>query len=103
MILFSFEDNKLSALNLFPALLLVTIILVAFYWMCKGANRFFQTPSNAESPTEAPESSADDNELEMRPAKKRLKSLDIFRGEFFIVQYFICKILNLVMQVSLSC
>jgi hypothetical protein len=64
---------------LISALLLVALIIVSFYWTCKAVNKFYLSRSATNtSPDETLQPS--DNELEMPKEKKRLKSLDIFRG-----------------------
>lgn len=63
-------------------------MLVAFYWICKGVNRFYLRTPSPEAPLDANQQSAD-NELDMQRTKKRLKSLDIFRGIAIVLMIFV--------------
>lgn len=62
-------------------------LIFAFYWTCK-----FVSKINARSPEAEPAGDATqspDNELEMPKVKKRLKSLDIFRGIAIVLMIFV--------------
>jgi heparan-alpha-glucosaminide N-acetyltransferase len=73
---------------LISALLLVALIIVSFYWTCKAVNKFYLSRSATNnSPDETLQPS--DNELEMPKEKKRLKSLDIFRGVAIVLMIFV--------------
>lgn len=71
------------------ALIFVALILVGFYWMCKAVNKFYLSRSPSDAPDEAPQQQSSDNELEMPKVKKRLKSLDIFRGIAIVLMIFV--------------
>lgn len=76
-------------INFYLALLFVVMILVMFYWLCKGVNKFYSTAS-PPMPTPAEENQLPtDNELDMPRTKKRLKSLDIFRGIAIVLMIFV--------------
>lgn len=68
-------------------MLLVIALLFAFYWTCKSVSRFYSRSSEAEPANDATQSA--DNELEMPKVKKRLKSLDIFRGIAIVLMIFV--------------
>jgi heparan-alpha-glucosaminide N-acetyltransferase len=69
-------------------LFLVVALIVLFYWMCKAFNKFYLNRSTADTPAEEAQQSNDD-ELEMPKVKKRLKSLDIFRGIAIVLMIFV--------------
>lgn len=56
----------------------VALIVVLFYWICKGADKIFSRKARPTS------DNADKPEM-----KKRLKSLDIFRGFAIVVMIFV--------------
>lgn len=60
-------------------MLFVALIFLAFYWICKGINRFVLTKKKTAS----------DATADARPAKRRLKSIDIFRGISIVVMIFV--------------
>lgn len=79
----SFSNLKQS----FPsALLLVAVIFIAFYWACKAVNNFYMSRQAAETANEESDST---DENEAPKAKKRLKSLDIFRGIAIVLMIFV--------------
>lgn len=63
----------------------MTMIIFLFYWMCKAANRFYFMRPQPEPSAET----SSDNELDMPRTKKRLKSLDIFRGIAIVLMIFV--------------
>lgn len=76
--------------SLFPsAILLVALTLITFYWLCKAFNRFYLSASATSDPQNEESQPSSDNELEMPRTKKRLKSLDIFRGIAIVLMIFV--------------
>lgn len=70
------------------ALLFVAAILILFYWLCKGVNQFYFKGNSSEAAS-VPNEQQPDNELDMQRTKKRLKSLDIFRGIAIVLMIFV--------------
>ena len=81
------QSRSLMNFSSLPAIVLVTLILVMFYWACKGIGNYFSRPSDPEPASEAGQSA--DNELDMPKIRKRLKSLDIFRGIAIVLMIFV--------------
>lgn len=81
---------NVTQLDFFPlsAIFFVACVLIAFYWICKGVNKFYLRASEPEASTDANHQSTD-NELDMQRTKKRLKSLDIFRGIAIVLMIFV--------------
>lgn len=78
-----------STFYFYLALALVALVLVAFYWLCKGINKFYLQKLSTENATEPTQQTGDD-ELDSAPrTKKRLKSLDIFRGIAIVLMIFV--------------
>jgi heparan-alpha-glucosaminide N-acetyltransferase len=67
-------------------LLFVAIIIVTFYWLCKAFNKFYLSRETKITPQVIGSNS---NKLEQPSTKKRLKSLDIFRGIAIVVMIFV--------------
>lgn len=63
----------------------VAVIAVLFYWTCKGVKTFYNRPAATEEPNEP----TADNELEIPKMKKRLRSVDIFRGIAIVLMIFV--------------
>lgn len=65
-------------------------IVILFYWICKGINKLYlnRTTATLTEPDNENQSS-DDNELDTPQTKKRLKSLDIFRGIAIVLMIFV--------------
>jgi heparan-alpha-glucosaminide N-acetyltransferase len=68
------------------ALLLVALMLVAFYWICKAFNKLYLSRQSTE---EANEENETTDETDAPKVKKRLKSLDIFRGIAIVLMIFV--------------
>lgn len=71
------------------ALIFVAAILVAFFWICKGVNRFYFKSSADRTTSSDINQESPDNELDQPKTKKRLKSLDIFRGIAIVLMIFV--------------
>jgi heparan-alpha-glucosaminide N-acetyltransferase len=82
------SQHFVTKISSIPALFFVAALIVLFYWCCKGFNKFYLSRSAAESPVEEAQQTAD-NELETPKVKKRLKSLDIFRGVAIVLMIFV--------------
>lgn len=65
------------------------MIIVLFYWLCKGVNKFNSRASPPEAASAEESQQPADNELDMPKTKKRLKSLDIFRGIAIVLMIFV--------------
>lgn len=77
-----------KCLNLnFLALFVVAALLFLLYWCIKAVNRFYLNPPLNSGIVE--ENPSNDNEMEMPKVKKRLKSLDIFRGIAIVLMIFV--------------
>lgn len=82
-------DRDLDSLSHFSAILFVAIIFVAFFWACKAVNRFYFKSLSNQSTTSDTNQESPDNELDPPKTKKRLKSLDIFRGVAIVLMIFV--------------
>ncbi|XP_070501262.1 heparan-alpha-glucosaminide N-acetyltransferase [Chironomus tepperi] len=84
-------ETAKEPVNTLTSILFISIFLISFYWICKFINIFFiSRPRNAQEATENPiQESTSDNELDTSKAKKRLKSLDIFRGVAIVLMIFV--------------
>lgn len=69
-------------------MIIVFALLFAFYWICKSVSKFYSSRSSEAEPANDATQSPD-NELEMPKVKKRLKSLDIFRGIAIVLMIFV--------------
>lgn len=65
------------------------MILVMFYWLCKAVNKFYLTSTPSSEATIEESQQSADNELDIPKTKKRLKSLDIFRGIAIVLMIFV--------------
>lgn len=72
------------------AIVIVAFLLFCLYWISKFVNKIYITRRNPpiESSQEIP-NVPNDNELETPKVKKRLKSLDIFRGVAIVLMIFV--------------
>lgn len=69
------------------ALLLIAIVFTAFYWICKAFNKFYLSRQSSDAINEESQLSTD--ETDAPKTKKRLKSLDIFRGIAIVLMIFV--------------
>jgi heparan-alpha-glucosaminide N-acetyltransferase len=67
-------------------LLLIALIFTGFYWICKAFNKFYLSRASTEAASEESDST---EETEAPRAKKRLRSLDIFRGIAIVLMIFV--------------
>lgn len=84
---YSIIVNHLFKFRAISALFLVALIFIAFYWICKAFNKFYLSRSTSDDANDENEESKD--ETENPPTKKRLKSLDIFRGIAIVLMIFV--------------
>lgn len=74
------------------AILITLLIVVCVYWLVKCINKFYISRRTAQdaSVEETAQDASNDNELDgSSKAKKRLKSLDIFRGIAIVLMIFV--------------